>query len=185
MSRAKASMTEEIFFDTDCLSSFFLVQRQNILLQLYKNRISIAQQVYDELKRVQFIKTKVDTLRDRGELSVIQIMYGSPEADLYLEMTDIKRTNPKIIGRGEASAIALAKYRNGVLASNNLRDIRPYIQKYQLKHVTTADILVEALQAGIINEGQGNAIWREMVNRNRTMPDGSFTEYLARRTKKK
>ena len=50
----------------------------------------------------------------------------------------------KIIGKGEAAAIALAKTYNGIIASNNLKDISKYIEKYNLEHVATGDILVAA-----------------------------------------
>lgn len=34
----------------------------------------------------------------------------------------------KIIGKGEAAAITLAKNRKGILASNNLKDVEVYIK---------------------------------------------------------
>jgi len=92
-------------------------------------------------------------------------------------------TNPevgyKIIGKGEASAISLAKYNDGILGSNNMRDIRTYIELYKLKHITTGDILVEALHRGVISEGQGNVIWANMINRQRKLPTETFSDYLA------
>lgn len=34
-------MTEPLFLDTDCLSTFLIVQRENLILQLYAGRIGI------------------------------------------------------------------------------------------------------------------------------------------------
>lgn len=84
----------------------------------------------------------------------------------------------KRIGKGEAAAIALAKTYNGILASNNLKDISRYVKKYKLKHVTTGKILVAALQAGYIDETTGNQIWHNMIARKRILPTKSFTDYL-------
>ena len=39
-------------------------------------------------------------------------------------MTTSPEDGMRIIGRGEAAGIAMAKHREGTLASNNLRDIR-------------------------------------------------------------
>jgi hypothetical protein len=36
-------MTSDLFFDTDCLSSFLWVKNENILLQLYPGRIVLPQ----------------------------------------------------------------------------------------------------------------------------------------------
>ncbi|WP_347489266.1 hypothetical protein ABDB91_18870 [Desulfoscipio sp. XC116] len=48
--------------------------------------------------------------------------------------------------------IALAKVYAGILASNNLKDISKYVEKYDLEHVDTGGILVSALNAGYIDE---------------------------------
>ena len=101
------------------------------------------------------------------------------KCNLYRELT---KSNPgcKAIGKGEAAGIALAKTYNGILASNNYADIAPYIEKYNLRHVDTGHILLEALEKGIINEQDGNVIWQKMLDKNRNLPAGSFTEYMRR-----
>ena len=78
-------------------------------------------------------------------------------------MTNNPDLGYKIIGAGEAAALAMAKECGGIIASNNLKDISGYICKYRLKHVTTADIMIEALRSGYINESQGNKIWNNML----------------------
>lgn len=84
----------------------------------------------------------------------------------------------RIIGKGEAAAIALAKTYDGILASNNLKDVAKYVTKYELEHVATGDILVAALNAGYIDEKAGNRIWRNMIARRRILPANSFSDYL-------
>ena len=83
-----------------------------------------------------------------------------------------------MIGSGEAASISLAKKHNGVLGSNNLRDVGYYVNKYSLKHVTTGDILVEAFQKGLITEQEGNTIWANMLKKKRKIGANSFTEFL-------
>ena len=69
----------------------------------------------------------------------------------------------------------------GILASNNYRDIAPYIERYGLKHIDTGGILVEALEKGLITEEDGNIIWANMIARNRLLPAPTFSEYLSNR----
>lgn len=85
----------------------------------------------------------------------------------------------KSIGRGEAGGIALAKTYDGILASNNYKDIAPYIEKYNLKHTDTGQILREALDTRLITESEGNNIWAQMLAKRRKLPANSFSEYLA------
>ena len=96
----------------------------------------------------------------------------------YLQMTTTPESGMRIIGRGEAAGIAMAKQRNGTLASNNLRDILPYVEKYDISHITTGDILIEAMEAGIISEAEGNTIWSDMIRKRRLLPTATFSEYL-------
>ena len=140
-------MTEKYFFDTDCLSAFLWVREESILARLYAGRIILPTQVYNELRRVPHLLARVDTMKNNGDLSVESMEAGSAEYYDYVQMTSSPEAGFRIIGRGEAAGIAMAKQRNGTLASNNLRDIRPYVEKYKISHITTGDILIA--QSGV------------------------------------
>ena len=179
-------MTEKIFFDTDCLSSFLSVGYERIIVQLYRGGIYLPERVYDELSKIRYfpLRQKFQALMSSGNVTRMEITESSPESELYLKL--IKNPDPgfKIIGFGEAAAIALAKCNHGILGSNNLRDILPYVDLYKIPYITTSDILVEALDNHLISEGQGNVIWRDMINNWRMMPCDSFSEYLKQIKKK-
>ena len=76
-------------------------------------------------------------------------------------------------------SISLAKERNGILASNNLKNISVYVEEYGLLHVTTGDIIKMALDKGYIDEAQGNVIWANMIARRRKLGYATFSDYLA------
>ncbi len=42
-------MTDKLFFDTDCISSFLWVDGTNIITELYDGRIVLPEPVYNEL----------------------------------------------------------------------------------------------------------------------------------------
>lgn len=171
-------MTEKYFFDTDCLSAFLWVREESILARLYSGRIVLPTQVYNELQRVPHLLARVDTLKNKGDLSVESMEAGFVEYKDYLQMTTSPEAGLRIIGRGEAAGIAMAKQRNGTLASNNLRDIRPYVEKYKISHITTGDILIKAMNVGIITEAEGNTVWSDMIRKRRMLPTTTFSEYL-------
>lgn len=150
MIRKVKQLTEKYFFDTDCLSAFLWVREESILAQLYAGRIVLPTQVYNELQRVPHFLARINMLKSNGALSVESMEADSVEYKDYLQMTTSPESGMRIIGRGEAAGIAMAKQRNGTLASNNLRDVLSYVEKYDISHITTGDILIEAMDAGII-----------------------------------
>ena len=77
----------------------------------------------------------------------------------------------------------MAKRVDGILASNNYKDIAPYIEKYNLRHIDTGQILVEALRKELITESAGNDIWKKMLEKKRKLPVNTFSEYLTNRKK--
>ena len=173
-------MTTELslYFDTDCLSAFLWVKDESLLPQLYPGRVVIPKQVYDELGRVPHLQARIDKLLKRGDVSVMEIQAGTDGHQLYAEFTRRPRPGHMIIGRGEAASLALAKSNNGIVASNNLKDISQYLEEYQLAHKTTGDILIEALDNGLITESDGNTLWANMLSKKRQLGASSFTAYL-------
>lgn len=173
-------MTEQLFFDTDCISSFLWVKQENLILQLYPGRIILPQDVYNELSypTIPQIKAKILSLLSNGSISTMQIMTNTEEYEIYHDLAISHSKGRKLIGRGEAAALSLAKVNNGIIASNNLRDISQYIAQYNLAHVTTGDILAESLNQGLIDENTGNQIWGRMIQKQRKLPTPTFSAYL-------
>lgn len=178
-------MTEFIFFDTDCLSSFLWVNQQNLLTLLYPGKIIIPKPVYDELSypTITHLKQGMDYLINNNQASLITIAVDSGEYNLFLNLTTSRAVGQKVLGKGEAAAIVLAKKYNGIIASNNLRDISLFISNYNLKHKTTGDILMDAFAEGYITEAHGNNIWALMLLKKRRLGASSFSEYIKTKNK--
>lgn len=177
-------MTKPLFFDTDCISAFLWVDNESILSKLFPGRIIIPKEVYDELSHpgvnhIKGLKAQVDAMIQNGDASIENIMVGTDTYRLYRKLTNNTDTGYKVIGRGEAAAISLAKEKKGILASNNLKDISDYVKRYNLNHITTGDIMKMALEAGYIDVPQGNAIWANMIARRRKLGYATFSDYLA------
>ena len=177
-------MTDDLFFDTDCLSAFLWINETNILHELYGGRIVLPEPVYQELSNpcIPHIKQRADIMINNKDIYVKTIDTDTAEYKLYAELVH-GEMGQKSIGRGEAGGIALAKTYNGILASHNYKDIAIYIKKYNLKHIDTGQILVEALGKGLITEADGNNIWSKMLDKKRRLPDNTFSEYLLNQQK--
>jgi len=173
-------MTDSLFFDSDCISAFLWVRKQNLLALIYPGRIVIPRPAYDELSypTTPQLKQRVDCLINNKQASLVTINVDSETYDLYHKLTNSLGGGQKVIGPGEAASIALAKTHNGIVASNNLRDISSYIDEFGLRHITTGDILIEVLERGFITEDEGNNIWASMLAKRRKLGALSFSEYI-------
>ena len=171
-------MTDSLFFDADCICAFLWINEESLLEKMYSGKIVIPKEVYNEIDRptIPHLKARIDQLIANGSAIVMSMDINSEEYSLYRELTTF--SGNKLIGSGEAASISLAKKHNGVLGSNNLRDVAYYVNKYSLKHVTTGDILVEAFQKGLITEQEGNTIWANMLKKKRKIGANSFTEFF-------
>lgn len=174
-------MTKELFIDTDCISAFLWVGNESLLSQLYPGKVVMPKPVYDEIDRpnLSWMKARVDSMISAGKLTVVDLTAGTEEFELYYKLTENPDEGHKIIGAGEASSLALAKVKNGIVASNNFKDILSYINEYSLEYTTIADILVDAYKRGIIDENQGNSIWANMLRKRRRLGAASFSDYLS------
>lgn len=174
------SLTDQLFFDTDCISAFLWVGKQSILSKLYPNKIRIPKQVYAELSYpgVSHLKERVDTLIRNGDAKIVDIEANSDDYDFYTELTCDPKDGKKSIGKGEAACIVFARKENGIIASNNLRDIDFYVKEYNLKHKTTGDIMVDAVSLGIITDEQANKLWDAMIRKRRKLGADTFSSYL-------
>ena len=104
-------MTDKLFFDTDCISAFLWVREENILFKLYPGKIILPKPVFNELSNpsIPHIKRKVNELCLDGEISTQEILVNTDEYRLYYELAISPAKGERVIGKGEAAAIALAK----------------------------------------------------------------------------
>lgn len=173
----RKSAIEIVFFDADCLCSFIWAKVEDVLFRCLDGAdFVLPDQVYDEISRVAYLKRRVDFLMRGGRLRKEGISLNGEDLSLYFELTSGPRFLP-VIGKGEAAGIVLAKRHDGILASNNLRDVKRYVRKFGLKHITTAEILYLAVRKGVIAFDQTCQSWLAMLSKKRKLPFKTFTEY--------
>lgn len=172
-------MTDAIYFDTDCLSSFLWVKEFRILLSLFKGRIHIPYAVYVELSypSVKHFKTEIDSLIVKGVVFIDKFEPGSKEEEIYYRLVYNPENGKQKIGKGEASVIAFAKENDGTLASNNLKDVGFYIDYYKLKSLSTPTILLKAVSDRLLSDIEADLIWDKMTKKKQRFPYETFAEY--------
>ena len=168
---------DKIYFDTDCLSSFLWTDSMHILISLYGNRVVVPTRVEQELKNVEYLHEKLRALINRGLVKTETFAIGTDEFKIYGLLRTGDNQHPRI-DDGEAAVIALAKCNDATMASNNLRDIKYYIDYYKLNNITTADILFEAWQNNVIIKAEAEELWQRMRRKKRKFPYDTFEEWV-------
>lgn len=181
--KGASCLTDSLFFDSDCISAFLWVGNEALLTKLYPGKIVIPKPVYEELSYpgIAHLKARIDALLTTNQARIGAISTDTDTYELYYRLTMCPEKGYMVIGKGEAASIALAKTYNGIVASNNLRDICVYVEKYALRHITTGDIMLEALKKELITEAQGDQIWASMLAKRRRLGAASFSEYIEKK----
>ena len=175
-------MTKPIFYDTDCLSSFLQINRTDLLKKEY-SKIIISAEVKKELynkKTPQAVKTRLTSLIQDSYVEIKDLEFGSDEFNQYY--TFITDDDTKDVGKGELSVISLAIAKNGILASNNLKDVCYFVKKYKLEHVTTSKIIVTCYEKGYMTFDEADKIWKEL-RKNPKHPQMSFKDFYDKEDK--
>jgi len=172
-----------IVFDTACISSFLWVKRLDIVKDLFPSQIIIPQSVYDELNKIhnpqyRFLFNDLYTQILNGSFKLKNIMVSDQEFNEYRKLISMK--NPKRIGRGEAATIVIAGKLDGTVASDNLRDILPYVGKNNMPYICTEHILYYSYEKKFISIKEGSQIWDNMKRTGRILPNCDFKEIVRR-----
>lgn len=163
-----------VILDADFLSSFAWVNRLDILEGLYSKRMIILEEVLEELSRVPHLASKVKLSIRNGHIKCEAMFADSPEAIQLAKFLETGR-----YGTGEASCMAYLTQHDGILGSNNLSDVKAFCIQNNKRLLTTADVMYQAYEKGLINLDEADKIWTDMLSKRRKLPASSFSEYMS------
>jgi predicted nucleic acid-binding protein len=125
-----------ILIDADVIIHLFKAERLTILKELYEGRIYVLDYVLEELKSMAPFQLGIIL-----GLKILQEMkFPTNRIEVLLEYNKLKKT----MGKGESACMAVCRYQKDILASSNLKDIKPYCEEHQIEYLTTLDILAIA-----------------------------------------
>ena len=174
-------MTEKIVLDSDFISSFLAIESLGVPVLILGNHLIIPDVVYDELiaSKNEGWKAEIDKMISSKLVEKRNLDTGSMEVmKVFYTLTKHPESGYKLIDKGEAAAIALAVCEQGVLASNNLKDVEQYLERYDLPIITTGTLLYDLFENGSYNKENIEDIWQKMIDRGCKLGARSFSEYL-------
>lgn len=166
------------FYDIDVLASFLYVNREDLLKTNF-SKIIISNIAYKKIASPscpKLIKESLNRLIEESFVKVEEIHIPSKTFDDYCFIMD--HFNDKIISKSEAAALALAIKNNGMLACNDLTVFKKCINKYDLEHISSADIILLSYQKKIISKDEASQLWKKLNTYRVPLPTKSFLEFL-------
>ncbi len=87
------------------------------------------------------------------------------------------------IGKGEAAALSLAISNNGIIASNNLKDIKKIAKNNDVPILTSSIIFAALYDKGELSIKEIEKCWKKMIMKNTKLPKQKFIDYYTNQFK--
>lgn len=170
-------MNRSILIDSDVISHFISAGRLELIPDIFPtNKILLLDKVYCELERYYKRKPLIDQMIAKGKF--ILLPFPEDDPDIMKEYAYIKKSLFK--GNGESACMAVARFRNEIIASSNLKDIRQYCELHSIDYLATMDFLCAALQKGIIKHKDCNDFISRVIRAGSKLPVICMKDYKCR-----
>jgi hypothetical protein len=145
------SSNRSILIDADVISHFVTANEAHALSVIFPdNQIYILDKVHAELQNWPSARMRaiVSDLLSKDNVRLMNF----PEENEIIKKEYAWIKSKMFKGDGESACLAVARHNKNILASSNLRDIKPYCTMHGIDYLTTMDFLCRALQGGIFDE---------------------------------
>jgi len=153
-----------VLVDNTVLSNFAKVEKLHLLKEIF-DKVCITSQVLEEFK----FGIKRGVLPDT-ELKFQVLALKEEEMELYESL----RTR---LGKGEASSIAVAKFRKMTLLTDD-HDARKVANIMEIPVSGTIGVLTLCVKRGLLSKEQGNKILKNMILKGFYSPVESLDEVM-------
>jgi len=177
------NVEEPVIFDTDCLLAFASVEGGlDLIAELFPSAATTTFVLEEIRYRSHAAHANILNAIKRGRLGTYQMPPGDEAQPMFEELTDPKRAltpGLKVLGDGEAAAIAFVKTGGGTVGSNNLSDIAALCHQEKLQFICSDDILSIAVVKGHISIGTACNMWNQ-IRASTRLPNYDFNEAYRR-----
>ncbi|MDZ4808200.1 MAG: hypothetical protein SGI96_07995 [Bacteroidota bacterium] len=168
-----------ILADADVLSHFITAgEAESIHLIFPDNPIHLLDKVHAELQNWKSVNVGfiVSDLLKKKRIQLID--FPEDNEEIKKEYFWIKKMQFK--GDGESACLAVARYNKNILASSNLKDIKPYCAMHKIDYLTTMDFLCAALANGVYDETRCDTFLQKVIAAGGKLPVKSMKAYTCR-----
>jgi len=160
-------MDRSILIDADVISHFISAGEIELFPKIFSNNtIFLLDKVYDELARFNKRKPIIDNMLSSGSLTILPFPDDQPE--ISKEYAYIKKSLFK--GDGESACMAVARYKDNIIASSNLKDISHYCNLHSIDYLTTMDFLCAALDKNLLSMNECDDFISKVILKGSKLP---------------
>lgn len=159
-----------ILLDADVIIHFIKGDMLGILTEIFPNKYGILDFVFIEVFKGN-LRIQVENLIRFKR--IIEVPFDE-SLEVKKEFASLK----KRYGLGESACMAYCKFHKEVLASSNLKDIKPYCEANGIQHITTMDLLTEAFKKGMLAETECDSFIILVKSKGSKLPVNSIQEFL-------
>lgn len=190
-SRTPEPELSPIIFDNTVLSNFALVQFFEVLRRLYEGRAFICRSVFQEIQAGIESGWKYPQLRSRTRLQAVN--QALEEGWLQFPNSDVNPSDEVLelrlaleygqrFGAGEAEAMAIARTRGWILATDD-GEARRFSQERGIRLTGSLGILIKATQQQVVQITEADALHARMIDEGYRSPlpyENGISTYLDR-----
>lgn len=143
------SKAKLILIDADVIIHLYKAERLSLLKILYPGRVFVLDYVLEELRSI--APEQVKMIMGLGLFQ--EFKFPTSDTDILFEYARLKQQKK---GKGESACMAICRYKQNILASSNLKDIKAYCAEFNIEYLTTADIIAIAFLKEVISVAEAD-----------------------------
>jgi hypothetical protein len=169
----------KILIDADVISHFVSAKKSEKLSVIFpNNQIYILDKVHAELQRWPS-KTILITISKLLSSKEVRLM-AFPEQDENISKEYAYIKSRLFKGDGESATLAVARFKNNIIASSNLKDIKSYCATHTIDFLSTMDFLCQALSTNIFTLVECNDFITEVLKAGSILPVKRMEDFICR-----
>jgi predicted nucleic acid-binding protein len=161
-----------ILLDADVVIHFYKADRLSVLQTLYSGRLLILDIVLEELLRSKTIAPYVENFLTYKVIE--EFKFPTLNSDVVKEYATLSKTR----GKGESACMAVCRFLHHIIASSNLKDIKPYCEQHIIAYLTTMDIFAIAYTRKMMTLAECDACIQQILAKESKLPYNNLSQYL-------
>ena len=166
-----------LIIDNCVLGNLHSAKGLYLLDLLYPGEIIIPSQVLEEATLKSGLYQELKLLKER-EVFQIYTIDDISEMRRFAKLERRFKDNGEAQAKGEAAVLTIAEITEGTVCSDNISDVKSYIDRHNMELKTTLGIIFDAYSEKIIDQIQGEEMIKNIINDGNKIPVSTFEEVI-------
>ena len=166
-----------LIIDNCVLGNLYSAGRLLLLDKLYSGDLIIPTHVLEEASLKRGLYNEIHTL-EKDEIFKTYTINKIKEIRRFAALERRFKDNGEVEAKGEAAVLTIVDILDATVCSDNISDIKPYIDRHDMELKTTISILYDAYSVEFISFEEGQNILDKIVDDGNKMPVDNFQKVI-------